>query len=82
MPEMYDLVWMDPPPPRVGHRQWVEDQLKANPGRWAMVAQDTNALGVGWYTPLIADSDYEVVIPKKSSSSFDPRDVYVRYRGK
>ena len=37
---MTEIVWKNPPRSRADHLDWdaIADQLKANPGRWALVA--------------------------------------------
>lgn len=37
---MTAIEWKNPPRSRTGHRDWdaIADQLKANPGRWALIA--------------------------------------------
>lgn len=79
------LAWQDPPPdpdqPTPRHLR-LAAELRANPGRWALVAQSQGISLDPWWLRLDDMPGYEVRRVYKSRASsvvVRPYDVYARY---
>jgi hypothetical protein len=61
---MTALEFRDPPPPKKARRNWqaIADQLKARPGRWAVVASGSRST-VANIVSRINRNDYKVFAP-------------------
>ena len=62
---MTALEFRDPPPPKKARRNWqkIADQLKANPGRWAVVASGPRRSSVANIASRINRNEYGVFSP-------------------
>ena len=83
--EFEPLTWVDAPPPSGRNRylQWVADQLKANPGKWAQVAGrplQPSAVKKGTYSAFRPAEDFECTNGKPMGSSKTA--TFIRYVGK
>lgn len=77
---MSDIVWQDPPVESETPVEVVARQLRANPGRWALVASVEGIQIMPWYGPLIRDADFETRRVVKTDTLFGATDIYMRFK--
>lgn len=88
---MTDLVFRDPPPPKKVRRNWsdIAEQLKANPGRWALITSAPKRTSIAMITTRIQRNTYGPFSPvgafeAVSRESLDEPgrfEVFARYVG-